>query len=502
MEAKGGSERGSREREPDDGMVEDACTALAGALALVVLEFYIKEPSELEPKKFTLENLNPDGKTYRARDVRRDVMLERDVVPGELTVGLAMRKRDDPMIGLLRRARLDARPFLEPRAERPRSALEDFNTPESGFERGIGGRSESPFVRGPSRHGQRPFQTWHQGRELPTTENNWGFRGIQPRGVMHGGLGQQHRMTPPRYEPPGVQHAPGAYNFGGYQGGPPGETAERQWPREEYFGRYRGGIEFGDRIGGRRRWQPEPMDLEQVGVGAAERGRGRGGVEPWEQMGGLGDRRMGGDRAEEEWGQRRRRFEAKERGRLIGEERSPPTPFRPTVERFGGGVGPEVGAIGARRESRERAAGVVLPKEVEDRFAALKSMRRTEMVRSATSSELRRMLSAISPAEHPGIFTTVDQFVTMYECPPLHRRPMCVAGACGGVLKEPHIKLAFLAEATWQFGRRKCAEAGENLTDQQIGEIEAQILEFYGKQRVEGSKILDKAGIVPGKGGK
>jgi hypothetical protein len=78
---------------------------------------------------------------------------------------------------------------------------------------------------------------------------------------------------------------------------------------------------------------------------------------------------------------------------------------------------------------------------------------------------------------------------------------MCVAGACSGVSKEPHIKLAFLTEATWQFGRRKCAEGGENLTEQQQREIEAQILEFYGKQRVEGSKILDKAGIIPGRGG-
>jgi hypothetical protein len=37
------------------------------------------------------------------------------------------------------------------------------------------------------------------------------------------------------------------------------------------------------------------------------------------------------------------------------------------------------------------------------------------------------------------------------------------------------------------------------LTQQQIQEIEARILEYFGRQKVEGSKILDKAGIIPGR---
>jgi hypothetical protein len=62
---------------------------------------------------------------------------------------------------------------------------------------------------------------------------------------------------------------------------------------------------------------------------------------------------------------------------------------------------------------------------------------------------------------------------------------MCVAGATGDILKVPDIKLSYLADAVWEFTRRKCAEAGEHLTDQQVLEIEAQVMEYFGKQRVE-----------------
>jgi hypothetical protein len=33
-------------------------------------------------------------------------------------------------------------------------------------------------------------------------------------------------------------------------------------------------------------------------------------------------------------------------------------------------------------------------------------------------------------------------------------------------------------------------------------EIEAQVMEFFGKQKVEAGKILDKVGITPGRGGR
>jgi hypothetical protein len=43
-----------------------------------------------------------------------------------------------------------------------------------------------------------------------------------------------------------------------------------------------------------------------------------------------------------------------------------------------------------------------------------------------------------------------------------------------------------------EFTERKCAESGKHLTDQQVLEIEAQVMEYFGKQRVEAGKILDK----------
>jgi hypothetical protein len=40
------------------------------------------------------------------------------------------------------------------------------------------------------------------------------------------------------------------------------------------------------------------------------------------------------------------------------------------------------------------------------------------------------------------------------------------------------------------------------LTEKQIREIEAQTMEFYGRQRVEAKKIMEKARINPNKGNK
>jgi hypothetical protein len=248
--------------------------------------------------------------------------------------------------------------------------------------------------------------------------------------------------------------------------------------------------------------QDEGPELGQFGWQGAEDRRGQFGIGPWGRMEEPEERRGIREPGGFEWNPRRRGSGMEDPAELRGGVRFPASPIGPAAEVPRAGVRQQTGTMGTPRRDRWGSSETAMPKEIEDRFAALESMRRTEMVRSATSSELRRMLSAISPAEHPGILTTVDRFVTLYECPPSHRGPKCVAGACGGVLKEPHIKLAFLAEATWQFGRRKCAEGGENLTEQQIREIEAQILEFYGKQRVEGSKILDKAGIIPGRGGR
>jgi hypothetical protein len=360
----------------------------------------------------------------------------------------------------------------------------------------------SPFQRGPSGLEQRQDLGWAQARGeqvmgfnreylgLPQRSPLQGGPGLQPAQMYAGGSPQGFRPVPERTQ----FRAPMRCQFGG-------AAPERQWPRGDRFDGYGGRFAVDEGMRRDPGWQRRGPDLVQVGLQGVEDKGGHVGQGEWGQMEEPEERRELRDRRGFEWDLPRRGVGMEDPTDLRRGARTPASPIGPPAELPRARSGQQYGVPETPRRDRwGRAEAVPMPKEIEDRFAAIESMRRTEMVRSATSSELRRMLSAISPVDHPGIYTTVDQFVTLHECPPSHRGPMSVAGACGGVLKEPHIKLAFLAEATWQFARRKCAEAGENLTEQQVQEIEAQILEFYGKQKVEGSKILDKAGIIPGRG--
>jgi hypothetical protein len=114
---------------------------------------------------------------------------------------------------------------------------------------------------------------------------------------------------------------------------------------------------------------------------------------------------------------------------------------------------------------------------LEERMTAMEESRRIDRERSAMSTELRRMQSGVSPFEHPGIYTHVDELVTMHELPIMWEKPLQVSGAAEYVLIADNVKLAFLKEALWEFIKRKCAEAGEVLTDKQFREIEAQTIE-------------------------
>jgi hypothetical protein len=155
-----------------------------------------------------------------------------------------------------------------------------------------------------------------------------------------------------------------------------------------------------------------------------------------------------------------------------------------------------------RRPQQEERFGRDQIEAITSRLAALEESRQIERERGAMSTELRRMQSSISPFEHPGIYAHVDEMVTMHELPSSWGKPLSVAGASGNVLIADNVKLAFLKDAIWEFTKRKCAEGGEVLTEKQIRDIEAQTMEFYGKQRVEAKKILEKARITPGKGNK
>jgi hypothetical protein len=140
--------------------------------------------------------------------------------------------------------------------------------------------------------------------------------------------------------------------------------------------------------------------------------------------------------------------------------------------------------------------------ELERGRRALEKARATDRAKAGLDTELIRLQSGVSAFEHPRLFSHIDKWVTMHEAPVMHRGPMCVAGATSDILKVPHIKLAYLGDAVWEFTRRKCTEGGEHLMEEQILEIEAQVMEYFGKQRVEAGKILDKAGIIPGRGGR
>jgi hypothetical protein len=134
--------------------------------------------------------------------------------------------------------------------------------------------------------------------------------------------------------------------------------------------------------------------------------------------------------------------------------------------------------------------------KLESRIEAIEKDRRYEKSRSGLSTELRRLQSGVSAFGHPGLYSHIDKMVTLHEAPVLHTGPMAVAGATGDILKVPHIKLSYLADFVWEFTRRKCAERGEHQTDMQVLEIESQVMEYFGKQRVEAGKILDKAGLT------
>jgi hypothetical protein len=170
-------------------------------------------------------------------------------------------------------------------------------------------------------------------------------------------------------------------------------------------------------------------------------------------------------------------------------------PARPAVQ----GMGYE-GLQPRQEQGREATGGIAEQVEsLSGRMAEAKRQRDMERARSGITTEMRRMQTTISPMQHPGLYAVADQYATIHDSPPSHRGPMALTGGCMQVIKNIDIKLSYIADAEWEFGRRLCAEGGENLTDEQVLEIEARILEFHAKQMVEARKVKDKMTIA-GKG--
>jgi hypothetical protein len=155
-----------------------------------------------------------------------------------------------------------------------------------------------------------------------------------------------------------------------------------------------------------------------------------------------------------------------------------------------------------RLVQREEGYGRDPLEAITTRLLAIEKSRHKESERGAMSSKQKRLQSAVSPFDHPGIYAHVDESVTMHELPPTWGKPLQVAGASEDMLIADNVKLAFLKDAILEFTRRMCAEGGKVLTERQIQEIKAETMEFYGKQRVEAKKIMEKARITPNKGNK
>jgi hypothetical protein len=529
----------------------------------VGFEFFFRDQGDYEPKKVRVEQVNENGQTLKVMDLGTKSLIEKNIFPGELTVGIATRSENDPVIMLLRQLKINPLPFINPNLRERPSEAEEFRTPPSIFgnvlplrrsappvifQADAGNfRPERPELRGfravtPSpirqmsvpvrgEHAQRggaafrPFRPIFRAtrpspaipvreperREATRPERPDGqFRFFDrrfPEGYAEerrmGQMGRRERAhgDPREAEmlgkraaweegeiPEGPAGFPGRRIYGHQEWGPAQNPEFAEAGRDDRWSRYQN---EGDRdreeeevLGPReeRRRKEEREERE----GRADRERGQrmhgdpGRLYWWRDEQGFGDKLRGRDfwpRAEKE--QRHERAYGEAQG--VGAEE--------------GGFTRKEAVIGGRRR---RETG----EELETRIAALERDRTYDRTRAGLNTELRRLQSGVSPFDHPGLFSHIDQMVTLHEAPMTHRGPMALAGATSDIIKVPHIKLSYLGDAIWEFTWRKCAKGGEHLTDQQVLEIEARVMEYFGKQRIEAGKILDKAGITPGRGGR
>jgi hypothetical protein len=92
MERQSGNAGEQETRVPDQGSVLELCNR-AGAQALVGFDFYFQEQGDYAPRKVRVEQVNPNGLTLKVMDLGAKKSIEREIAPGELTVGWATRSR-------------------------------------------------------------------------------------------------------------------------------------------------------------------------------------------------------------------------------------------------------------------------------------------------------------------------------------------------------------------------------------------------------------------------
>jgi hypothetical protein len=143
----------------------------AGAGALLKFEFYFRSPEDYAPKRVRVESVNEDGQTFKVMDLAAKNLVEKSVFPGELTVGLATRSENDPVIKLLQQLKIDPRPFLDPNLRVGQLGGEEFRTPASRSDQAVPHARSAP-----------PIEHQDLWRNLPRcrSELGAGFRASAP----------------------------------------------------------------------------------------------------------------------------------------------------------------------------------------------------------------------------------------------------------------------------------------------------------------------------------
>jgi hypothetical protein len=121
--------------------------------ALVGFEFFFQEQGDYAPRKVRIDQVNPDGKTFKVMDLGAKKLIEKDLSSGELTVGWATRSENDPVICLLKEVKIDAQPFLDPNLRAMQTEAEEVRNQQARRENAAPFARSAPLQRPPEAAG-------------------------------------------------------------------------------------------------------------------------------------------------------------------------------------------------------------------------------------------------------------------------------------------------------------------------------------------------------------
>ena len=112
---------------------------------------------------------------------------------------------------------------------------------------------------------------------------------------------------------------------------------------------------------------------------------------------------------------------------------------------------------------------------------------------SGMKAELRRLQPSI-PVEKKGLGAQFDMATKIHEVPNTWAGRLALGMALSTVIKSIHMNLTFLADALFRFARQRCEDYGRELSTKEQQKIDAEVWDFYQKQRTDGEKLLAKGG--------